>query len=122
MNKNQNTKEQDDTKFDISKIENDLSEELIALSSMFEGDTKFESELKSILTAILENGADISKLEPRIMSLIEALIQRASPDLEELEKARGILEQKKEQISQHLRDEALMSFETWDMKKDKKKY
>lgn len=32
------------------------------------------------------------------------------------------LEKRKLKISQHLRDEALMSFETWDMKKDKKKY
>jgi len=37
----------------------------------------------------------------------------------ELEKP---LEKRKLKISQHLRDEALMSFETWDMKKDKKKY
>ncbi|MEI7484486.1 MAG: nucleoside deaminase [Ignavibacteriota bacterium] len=32
------------------------------------------------------------------------------------------LAKRKLKISQHLRDEALMSFETWDMKKDKKKY
>jgi tRNA(Arg) A34 adenosine deaminase TadA len=32
------------------------------------------------------------------------------------------LEKRKLKISQHLRDEALMSFETWDMKKDKKEY
>ena len=32
------------------------------------------------------------------------------------------LAKRKLKISQHLRDEALMSFETWDMMKDKKKY
>lgn len=37
----------------------------------------------------------------------------------ELEKP---LAKRKLKISQHLRDEALMSFETWDMKKDKKSY
>lgn len=37
----------------------------------------------------------------------------------ELEKP---LYKRKLKISQHLRDEALMSFETWEMKKDKKKY
>jgi guanine deaminase len=37
----------------------------------------------------------------------------------ELEKP---LEKRKLKITQHLRDEALMSFEMWDMKKDKKEY
>ena len=32
------------------------------------------------------------------------------------------LEKRKLKITQHLRDEALMSFETWDLKKDKKEY
>jgi guanine deaminase len=37
----------------------------------------------------------------------------------ELEKP---IAKRKLEITQHLRDEALMSFEMWDMKKDKKKY
>lgn len=97
-------KYEDHEKFDITKVENELSQDVKELVGILESDPEFEAELDLILSAMQESSANLSYVQSHIMLLIETAFKRLKLKDAEADKAQNNFKQKKLQITQHLKE------------------